>query len=222
MLGVELVYTGLGGIDLRLKRRLFKLIQEVAFFDFRAFNKQSLLEERGNSRYESDSALGLDPAHEFIGLCYLLPLGPNCAYSGRTWRLLRNSGVREPTAKRQQDKSYRKAAGHLMLRSTDLAAGVLAAGAAPIRTRPHSAAPFAVFYLFSLITKTDLEDGSGAAQSRQNAECIFAVHLFAILHVEYGVYALGMFDSRAIRKVGPVHDPRYRNQLGEGRQSSIQ
>jgi hypothetical protein len=35
MLRVELVYIGFGGVDLRLKRRLFKLVKEIALFDAR-------------------------------------------------------------------------------------------------------------------------------------------------------------------------------------------
>jgi hypothetical protein len=67
--------------------------------------EQPLFEKRRNSRDEGDSAHRLDPADEFIGLCYLLPLCPNYAYSGRACRLLCGSAVREPAAQSQQDKN---------------------------------------------------------------------------------------------------------------------
>jgi hypothetical protein len=157
MLGVELVYIGLGGIDLRLKRRLLKLIKEIAFFDFRAFDKQPLFKERRDSRDDGDSAHGLDPADEFIGLCYLLPLGPNDAYGGRACRLLCGSAVREPTTQCQQDKNCRKPLSHSMLRSTDLAAECSRLKPPASESVLIAAAPFAAFYLFSLIGKADPE-----------------------------------------------------------------
>jgi len=135
VLRLQLSDIGLGGVGLSLKRRLFKLIKEIAFFDFRAFNKQPLFEKRRNSCDDRDSANCLDPADEFIGLCYLLPLGPDYAYSGRACRLLCGSAICEPTAEREQDKNCRKPVTHLMLRCCQHSSDTIA----PICSQPSLA-----------------------------------------------------------------------------------
>ena len=101
MLRIQLIDAGLRSVNLSLKRWLFELIKEIAFFDFRAFNKRPLFEKRCNSRNEGDAAHCLDPTNEFIGLSYLLPLGPNHTYGGRTCRLLCGGTTYKPAAKRR-------------------------------------------------------------------------------------------------------------------------
>jgi hypothetical protein len=115
VLRIQLIDAGFRSVNLSLKRWLFELIKEIAFFDFRAFNKRSLLEKRCNSRNEGDAAHCLDPTNEFIGLSYLLPLGPDHTYGGRTCRLLCGGTTCKPDAKRHQDKNRRKPISHSLL-----------------------------------------------------------------------------------------------------------
>jgi hypothetical protein len=116
MLRIQLIDAGLRSVNLSLKRWLFELIKEIAFFDFRAFNKRPLLEKRCNSRNDGDAAHCLDPTNEFIGLSYLLSLGPDHTYSGRTCRLLCGGTTCKPAAKRHQGKNRRKSVSHALLR----------------------------------------------------------------------------------------------------------
>src|SRR5262245_49402326 len=117
MLRIQLIDGGLGGVNLSLKRWLFELIKEIAFLDLRPFNKQPLFEKCCNARNKGDPAHGLDPANEFIGLSYLLPLSPDHTYGGRTCRLLCRGTTCKPAAKRHQHKNRRKSVSHSPLRS---------------------------------------------------------------------------------------------------------
>jgi hypothetical protein len=106
MLCIQLIDVRLGGVNLSLKRWLLEMIKEIVFFDFRAFNKHPLFKKRCNARNEGNSAHCLDSANEFIGLRYLLPLGPDHTYGGRTGRLLCGGTPCKPGAKGQQGEDY--------------------------------------------------------------------------------------------------------------------
>ena len=91
------VYGRLVGVDLRLKRRLLQLIEQVALFDLRALDKQPLFEEGADPGDERHPAHRLDAADELVGLRDLLPLGAHHADRRRpAWRRLR------PRLNRQQ------------------------------------------------------------------------------------------------------------------------
>ena len=77
MLGLELVYGGLCGVDLRLEGRFFDLVEEIARFDLGPLDEEPLFEEASDARDEGHPVYGLDAADKFITLGDLLPLGPH-------------------------------------------------------------------------------------------------------------------------------------------------
>ncbi len=68
VLRFELGDIGLVEIDLRLKRRLFELVEEVALFDLGALDKFALFEKGGDAGDQRHASDRLDAADEFVRL----------------------------------------------------------------------------------------------------------------------------------------------------------
>ena len=75
VLRLELRDIGLIEVDLRLKRRLLELVEEIVLLDLGALDKQPLFEKGGDPRNQRHPADGLDAPDELVGLRDLLPLG---------------------------------------------------------------------------------------------------------------------------------------------------
>ena len=86
VLRFELSDIGLVVLDLRLKRRLFELVEEIPLFDLGALDKQALFEKSGDPRDERHPPDRLDAADELIGLSDLLALGPDHPHRRRPAR----------------------------------------------------------------------------------------------------------------------------------------
>ena len=75
VLRFELSDIGLVVLDLRLKRRLFELVEEIPLFDLGALDKEPLFEKGGDPGNQCHTSDRLDPPDELIGLRDLLALG---------------------------------------------------------------------------------------------------------------------------------------------------
>src|SRR5262249_1001231 len=72
VLRLKLVDGRFAALDLRLKRRLFQLVEQVSFLDFGAFDEQPLFEKPADSGNERDAPYSLDATDELVAFCNLL------------------------------------------------------------------------------------------------------------------------------------------------------
>ena len=75
VLRLELLHVGLIGVDLRLKRRLFELVEKIALLDLGTFDEGPLFEIGADPSDERHPSHRLDAADELVGLRDLLALG---------------------------------------------------------------------------------------------------------------------------------------------------
>ena len=75
VLRFELRDVGLVVVDLRLKRRLLELVEQIALLDFGALDKKPLFEKGGDPRHQRHPPDRLNAPDELVGLRDLLPLG---------------------------------------------------------------------------------------------------------------------------------------------------
>ena len=106
MLRFELSDVRLVEVDLRLKRRLLELVEEVVPLNLGALDKQPLFEKCGDPRNQRHPTDGLDSSDKLVGLSDLLPLGTHHADR-------RRSGCRlGPGRQRNEDENESEQDAH--------------------------------------------------------------------------------------------------------------